>query len=359
MKRTIASQQELEALHQELVSRQQRYAEKAWSLTDAFFTLCGDLFQESVLDALTREETIQFIASLALVCRQWYQWVRQVKHLRFGINNWSTGIYDHILSQYFQQVNEVTSHFKILEGGYHKSEVAYARIKSLYILPVGPYESTDTKLKLTYWTSLTTLILHDVSIQVKGLCELTSLTKLIVMGAAFKDINQITKLSNLSHLAISQSARDAPISKLKSLEYLASDHPNHFVDYSGRGLLHAWIYSLLYHGDDDSEEEDEKIKDDFAIFGADTFACQLKGYWNQGRFTGDGWVNFDDASYCQYNGSFVNNMRHGAGQESNYKTQSLYVGEWRHGVRHQGKLYRTETGGEYYVKDRHRRTLID
>jgi hypothetical protein len=49
MKRSIESQQELEYLRQELVACQRNYAEKAWPLTDTFFTLCGDLFQESVV----------------------------------------------------------------------------------------------------------------------------------------------------------------------------------------------------------------------------------------------------------------------------------------------------------------------
>jgi len=142
---------------------------------------------------------------------------------------------------------------------------------------------------------------------------------------------------------------------LTSLHYLASDQPHHFAHYTGNGFLDAFIYYTTWS--DDSDEESDAPQD-FAVYGENTYMCELRGRWENGRFTGKGRIQFDEASHCQYKGHFLDNCRHGKGEESNYKTQTLFMGEWRHNVRQEGKLYRTKTGGAYYVNDSHERTLI-
>jgi hypothetical protein len=339
------------------------YREKAAPRIERFWAEGGDVFYSLVLDALlSHSESLEALARLRLVCKQWSAWVLQLPHVKLGANRWSPGVYKVLLKYFFTRVSALTSHPKILEAHCPRH---FGRITWLHIEEPGPCQfrapvAGDDTIDVSQWCQLRTLVVPHCDYELAGLATLTALTRLDVLGRALGSVLQqqqqqaaLYQLTNLRHLSLRRASRNLdPVHHLPSLRWLESDQAHYFVHYTGDGALDGWPPMLAARdqsGDDTSdfdadehvsEDDDEQdlLQADFAPYCGGSKAgfvrhVALQGHWCGGVFTGAARLLYGD-EYEFFEGHLVNGLREGAGFEGNSRETRVFRGHWHQGLRH-------------------------
>jgi hypothetical protein len=346
-------------------SLQRIYAEKAWHVTERFFTVGEDVFREGVLQLLARTCPYTAMCLLRSVCKRWLTWLSGVRHLNFA-HGWDGCMYHHCASllgeKYFPCVLSLIAWPSILQQRCEH----FSRIESLELLEMSGFSTQPPEhgtVDMLQWSRLTRLIATQCEYPLCGIERLTSLCVLSVCDAAFicEDTGeqyQLTQLINLRVLAVRQFDRMLDLSPLTALTSLCSDQPRHFAHFTGSGVLTSDLNDMAINravsddsSDTDRSEEDEmraqvlsEVRADFAVFLPDCDAVLLDGSWVNGAFTGDAFLRWRTEVEHTFYGKMLNGKREGEGREIDHAANTVFIGTWHSGVRHgSGTLHNWNT----------------
>lgn len=317
------------------------YAQQCGSLCDIFLEIDPDgaALLQLVLTPLAHTEPLNWMHSLRLVCRDWRIQIRRLPHLRLGRNvHWSSSIYESTLTAIFPCVTSLHSHQRILAGTY---EPVYARLTRLQIEPVDNEECAYPQLSVHGWTSLQTLIFPYTPGPLLNLYTLTSLTQLEIHGDACPDgpeqigaeqyaqlrfvSDHLTCLVNLRHLVLQEFSRSLNTRAFIALRHLESDCGYHFEGFTGTGQLKVF--------DIDANDEYGEDGGGLAVYQEGITFCNLQGAWVEGRFSGRVAIQYHEGERMFW-GQYVDNKRHGPGEEMHRDARRRFYGEWLNGKRH-------------------------
>lgn len=327
---------ELERLVKERLTQRRSF----WS--EKFFLECKEVFLEEILERVVRGMSFGEFRNLGRVSKLWYQSVYQVRHLNFGINNWSGSIYGHFLDKCFTKVDSIKSHAKILTDA---DNDGFTRIKYLQICQPGRYEKIPREMDLSKWCSLQTLTLpqENFDYKIKGLGQLTTLTNLKCDSSCFIEIAELLNLKNLTSLCItSLSVFAKPALLFPELTYLESDFIGHFTGFTGKGVLESGdCPEIESSGTDFFDEENDS-------FQKGAWSIGLYGDWKSGVFTGEASVQYNDSENDDeefiIHGPMIDGKYHGLNvEEIRCDKNQIYRGGFKNGVKEGlGGVYRWE-----------------
>lgn len=248
--------------------------------TVVFFRIDDD-----VLEPLSQSERLTTMLALRLVCKQWDEWVRQIHHV--NLDDDDEVLTFSMLAREFSMLNSIKSSFALLCC----EHLIFPRVNRLEI-DVEAEERLYRKIDITQLPALQTLIIPHTDIIPSNISELTTLTRLEVMSFAHDVVyKRIANCVNLRHLKIRGLSEEFERERLTKLTYLHSDHPKHFIGFTGEG-------ELLYDSGDIAISVDDlvdrgvslvrRIDAYFIALGLvkNINKCRMKGQWLNGLLTG-------------------------------------------------------------------------
>jgi hypothetical protein len=244
-----------------------------------------------------------------------------VKHLNFRpTHKWSHQRFEHMAAK-LPAVHSLCTHREALvKRSKYCEGKANLRVTSLEILKPAVHDTEKYEsFHLAPWPSLLRLRFRSCSEQIVDLGQCTSLTELDLCGAKQK-LAALHALVNLRRLRLREFRGALNPRQLPALQYLDTDWPNDFCEYTGEGRLEA-------EGDEDEEREA------LDVYYKDCWNVGLEGRWKDGVFTGHGAFQIHDSQWC-FAGAFVDGRREGEAEDYSYDHHVMRRGNWQCNRRH-------------------------
>lgn len=317
-----------------------RKEEEVIDKTMEFFSNSGhDTFKNEILSILSKDFTVWRILRLRLVCKVWSVTVLTIKHLSF--------------TKYEKLKNCPLDQFSSLKSlcvvPYHMEDVSFSmpNITELIVQNDGYSDVRDLSLKLNCWTSLKKLCIYGLySLMADDISELTELQSLHCYVKCFKKPEDIYLLKNLESLNIWGFPQSLTlVDKLPKLTYLSSCSPDHFMNYTGKGLLNTMHTNEVV--------VEDNIRSDFYYYSKAEDDIEAEGKWESGVFTGV--VSFSLYNYKEkiskvIKGPMLNGKFHGQVYERDYRNRIGTTGNWSEGKREGTHIvYQWQDGSDSYT----------
>jgi hypothetical protein len=306
--------------------------------TTRFFTEGREVFTTIVLEWLAFTMDCFDLVEIRLVCKEWSLWITRVKHLNINRNKVDHGLEDYrnvtsIKTCACTLVNPISLYKKII------SLEVDAPLFTRHIFPNYKWHLFKSIEKLILLDSFYCWGDYDDENDYdenddndgNGIHKLKTLKELTCYDKSFRLERQLYLLTNLTHLTITGFSRDKKIvENLPLLSFLESDQLNHFLSFSGFGVLHIDMKPLLSQEEwDELERMCEERGYDF--HAATTFQFSVKGWWENGVLVGVNHVklrvhNPDRAGYLFYDDVYVSQHDESDVTRVNTGERYFYIG---------------------------------